>query len=149
MRQILIMALYCAVLTIPLAACGGTLRVEPDPYDPKLHGQVVRFTVPMVYMQLTDEDRTSFDKKTLSIGKLLTTETTAQSLYNQHGKHFIQKISRDMTFTIVDSYWARNDWFTREFAPDLHMIVLIDNNKNISACLIDALGYSNKRWLVE
>lgn len=147
MRQILIMALYCAVLTFPLAACGGTLRVEPDPYDPKLHGQVVRFTVPMVYMKLTDTDLGEFTKKEIAIGRILVEEQAVNSLFNREKNHEIIKIDININFTIIDSFWVRHDWFTREFASDYQMITLKDEFGILSTCLRSLLINSNRKEL--
>jgi hypothetical protein len=149
MKKKLALTLCCILLIFPLAACGGALKVETEPLDPKLKGQVIHFTVPVVYMKFNDDDKSSFDKKTINVGQLLTSEATANSLYNHDNSHIVLEVKKDMSFSIVESYWARHDWFTREFAPDRHMIVLKDENGEYSACIKEFLGYSDKKWLTE
>ena len=41
-----------------------------------------------------------------------------------------------MTFTIVESYWVRQGFVKREFAPDIHIVVLKDENGVLSVCSI-------------
>lgn len=149
MKQILILAIWCIFIMTPLAACSGTLRVEPDPFDPNLHGQVIRFTVPVVYMELNEEDKEKFDQKSLDIGKILITAEEESNLFNSKGTHVIQKINKDMQFTIIESYHVRHDWFTREFAADYQQVVLKDNNGILSTTNRLILQDSNKKELAE
>jgi hypothetical protein len=144
MKQILIFTLCCTLLMLPLSACSGTLTVEPDPHNPKLHGQVVRFTVPMVYMELTEKDLGEYPHKEVSIGRILIPERKIHSPYNISDTNVINKIKENMLFTIVESYWIRQDWFSREFAPDVHRILIKDENGVLSAALMSILFDSDK-----
>ena len=144
LKQLFQIILWLAVVISPLSACSGTLRVEPDAHDPNLHGQVVRFTVPVVYMELKEEDKEKFDQKSLDIGKILITADEESNLFNSKGTHVIQKINKDMEFTIIESYYVRHDWFTREFAADYQQIILKDNNGILSTTNRLILQDSNK-----
>lgn len=149
MKPIFLLTILCTIIMVPLAACSGTLRVEPDPFDPNLHGQVIRFTVPVVYMELTGEDKNKFDQKSLDIGKILITADEESNLFNMNGTHVIQKINKNMEFTIIESYHVRHDWFTREFAADYQQIVLKDANGILSTTNRLILQDSNKTGLSE
>ena len=149
MKPIFLLTLLCTIIMAPLAACSGTLRVEPDPFDPHLHGQVVRFTVPVVYMELNEEDKEKFDRKSLDIKKILITAEEESNLFNSKGTHVILKINRDMEFTIIESYYVRHDWFTREFAADYQQIILKDNNGVLSTTNRLILQDSNKKDLAK
>lgn len=147
MKQILIFTLCCYLLMLPLSACSGTLTVEPDLNNPQLHGQVVRFTVPMVYMELTDKDLGEYTKKEIDIGRILIEEKTLNSLFNREKNHTIIKVELKMNFTIIDSFWVRHDWLTREFAPDYQLIILKDESGILSVCLRSLLINSNRKEL--
>lgn len=147
MKPIFLLTLLCTITMIPLAACSGTLRVEPDPFDPKLHGQVIRFTVPVVYMQFNEDDKKDFDQKSLSTGRLLIRKEAGHTLFDDKKTHIIEPIPQTMTFTITESYWVRLDWFSREFAPDSDMVILKDDKGTFSVTFRSVLIDTNKSEL--
>lgn len=148
MKNIMPCVLWLSLIMFPLTASCGSLSIEEDPHDPKLHGQVVRFNVPVVYMELTEEDSKKYDQKSIDIGLILLEKESATRNYNRFDTHSTKEIPSDISFTINSSYWVRNDWFTREFAPDYKIIVLEDENGTISTCLLSVLFYSDRRDLL-
>lgn len=144
MKKIFILAFWCIFIMTPLAACSGTLRVEPDPIDPNLHGQVIRFTVPVVYMELNEEDLGEYTQKEIDIGKILVEEEDLYTLFDIKKTHKIIKINHTTQFNIEESFWIKHDWFTREFASDYQILVLKDNNGVYSVCLRSLLIKSDK-----
>ena len=148
-KKVLLPTLLLFAAIHPLSACSRTLTVEPDAHDPNLHGQVVRFTVPMAYVELSEVDIDEFDKKSMEIGRILTKERTAQSLYNMFGDKNVTNVAPNMNFTILESYWVRQDWFYREFAHDVHVITLKDENGIISSSMRLILLDSNKPELAQ
>lgn len=120
--------------TITLVSCGDTIE-EEEP-DPRIVGKVISFEEPMVYMLLSKKDARDWDKKSAKIGRRVLTRKDVDAPYSIFSEYPIEDIRIDMAFTIMSSYWLRGDFYTREFAPDVHSLVLKDENGILSTCSI-------------
>ncbi len=132
-----------AVLLFALCGfgCAGD-HIEYTPLDPGLVGKIIHFKEPIVYLVFSDK---KIAKKYGFIypkfkNKIIIRELTSQFDVNDIKGYFpdlpIETICKDMPFTIVGSYWQRGDWIRREFAPDIHSIVLRDINNIISVHMV-------------
>ena len=107
----------------------GEYRIEWDKHDPKLHGQVVHFKVPMSYVLLEEKHIGDYPKEDIAIGRLLESEEAVfmPGGYAKMG-HLSQQVKDGMAFTIKATFWYRRDWFNRDLLGDMRQLVLVDEN---------------------
>lgn len=140
------------ILLVSLSACSedyiplGEYRIEWDDFDPKLHGQVVRFNVPMSYVLLEDSHIGDYIREDVEIGRVLLSEDSVIGPGGAIRRGYLtQQVDDGMAFTIKASYWHRRDWFERELSGDMRRLVLIDGTGIESTTLFSTLLlYSDK-----
>ena len=138
-----------------LTSCGeiplGEYRIEWDKYDPRLHGQVVHFKVPMSYVLLEKKHIGDYPKEDVAIGRILTTEEAVFVPGGDAKRGYMSEQVKDgMAFTIKASYWYRRDWFERELVGDRRNVVVVDENGTESVMLFGLLSlYSDRPELAK
>ena len=121
--------------------CAGD-HIEYTTLDHALVGKKIHFKEPMVYVIFSDR------KSAQNYGfiyprfhnKKIIHELVSQYSANDIKEYFpnlpVKSIPKNMTFTIVGSYWQKGDWLRREFAPDIHSIILRDQNDILSVYMV-------------
>lgn len=143
--------LIILLATLPsLTSCNeiplGEYRIEWDKHDPRLHGQVVHFKVPMSYVLLEEKHIGEYPKEDVAIGRILTREENVfmPGGYAKMG-HLSQQVKDGMAFTIKATYWYRRDWFERELVGDMRRLVLVDENGIVSVALFEVFLIDSDR----
>ncbi len=132
-----------------LTSCGeiplGEYRIEWDKHDPRLHGQVVHFKVPMSYVLLEEKHIGDYPKEDVAIGKILTTEEDVfmPGGYAKMG-HLSQQVKDGLAFTIKATYWYRRDRLNQELFGDMRRLVLVDENGIESIMLFYKFNISDR-----
>lgn len=131
---------------MPLAACSkgpGDWEIEYDEYDPRIHGQVIRFNEPMAYVFLTEEQINEFTPEDIGPGRWLLDLDSAEEWKHRYKYEAVS----DQDFTIIKSYWIRVDLYTKAFVGDKHRIVLQDEDGIVSFITPIDLKFTNKNGL--
>ena len=129
------------LLLMPVLSCCAGPRLEYEDPDPALVGKVIRFKIPIVYLDFSDpRDAEQYGflypyYKGEKIVRDITRKSLAEDLNGTLFKYPREEVEEGIEFTIVGSYWHREDWFTREFAGDMHNVVLRDGKGVLSSCL--------------
>lgn len=133
-----------------LTSCGeiplGEYRIEWDKHDPRLHGQVVHFKVPMSYVLLEEKHIGDYPKEDVAIGRILTSEESVfmPGGYAKEG-HLSQQVKDGMAFTVKATYWYRRDRLNQELFGDMRRLVMKDENGIESVMLFGLLSLYSDR----
>jgi len=150
--------IVCVCIT--LSGCGadyipmGQLRIDWDAHDPKLHGQKIRYTEPMVYVLLDERDAEvgPYTQEEIEIGRALVTPdfvdgfTTTRR--DQGPPSTIEPIDQGTAFSIVASFVVRRNWIIEGFVDTAKRLVLEDPNNIRSTALLMELSLSDRSDLV-
>lgn len=121
--------------------CAGSY-IEYTSLDNDFIGKVIHFKDTMVYLFFKDKktaDEYGFIYPAYSNNIIkceLVSEYDANETKDYLTKLQVKSINKQMSFTIVGSYWQRGGWFAREFAPDIFNIILRDENDVLSVYMI-------------
>ena len=129
------------LFTLSSAGCAGD-RIEYDPPDSNMVGKTIHFNKPMAYLLLSKKDMKDFDKETVNIGRLIVFQWDLENQFSLYHNYKREYFMDGMAFIIVGSYWVHGDWLTRQFAPNLHMIILKDENGIKSVCSMTKIDSS-------
>ncbi len=131
--QLQLLTIIIVIFMLCNVGCTGD-RVEYDPPDPNLIGKVVRFKSSVAYIILSENDSKDFDTEAIKIGRLLTTQEMVDRKYSFFSDYPHEHIEGEMLFRVVGSYWVRQGLIDKEFASDIHKIILKDKNNIQSVC---------------
>lgn len=152
--QTLMRGLCVVAALVALPACGeshvpvGEYRIEWEPNDSALHGQVIRFLKPMAYILLEAQDIDEYLKEQVEVGRFLYDKQSAIEFSRAYRPYVIENLDHDSWFTIKATYWHRKDWVDRALAGDRRMMVLEDDHGIRSTTLFSILRSSDRADLV-
>lgn len=141
----LLLGLCATAVVIALPASGdehiplGEHRVEWEPNDPALHGQVIRFLEPMVYVLLDQQNIGEFLKEEVEIGRFVFSKESAIAFSKVYLSQVTEDLDSDRWFTIKATYWHRRDW------SDIRKIVLEDDRGIRSTATFAILNSSDRK----
>jgi hypothetical protein len=113
-------------------------RVEFNPPDPKLVGKVIHFTIPVTYLVLSDKTHAEYwgYKYVRFQGEKIVREIVSrkdmEEPYIMKGNIPTEDIKEGMAFTILGTYWIRNNPIKKAFAGESEKVILQDQNGRLS-----------------
>lgn len=96
--------------------------VEWDNYDVKLHGQQIRFNLPMVCVPVDTIE--CFGTSDIPINWLIKTPDITSHSVQESLDSIDDGINSDVVFTIRRSFWVRQNWWDTSFASYNRMLVI-------------------------
>ncbi len=142
----------CLLMMISFSACSrgpSDWVIEHDKYDPRIHGQIIRFNKPMAYSLLKMKDiERDFTQESINIGRWLVDLDSAEDMDAGESDHRrLYEATTEREFKIVRSYWIRHDWYKRAFVGDTHHMVLEDRHGIVSFANTRAVYLTNRKEL--
>jgi len=134
-----------------IAGCFYSITREPwiewDQHDPRLHGQEVMFTEPMVYFSIDPfvwygiDDAPALD--------LLFTRQDAMNDYRGTFSLNAKDVKPTTLFTITKSFWSRKNWWESAFASHIRYVVLENEDGKEVVSSFHRFDSSNRPELYE
>lgn len=118
------------VFVLAMAGCIYSINVPPwiewDEHDPRLHGQEVIFTEPMVYFSI--DPLVWYGTDDVLIHEVLFTRKNAMNDFRGTFSLKAKEVKSDARFTITKSFWKRKNWWEAAFSGHVHLVVLENEN---------------------